>query len=187
MLKHLLFPQTPLQPLDPQTGRSVSLEAVLWNHYYRYYRSAIQDALRRPRRKPFRLGGLAGYEQLVGLLSHLEKRQQEYGGDPYLSSLETRLRSAVEGAQSQAEEVRQAQRFLQQVEHSLAHTPRPPLVAQEKEVVSAGKEMPGQQQSVTPEQMQHKLRQMFDQFGQQPNIDPTGQRLYRKWQRVSQT
>jgi hypothetical protein len=187
LLKHLLFPQTPLQPLDAQTGRSVSLEAVLWNHYYRYYRSAIQDALRRPRRKPFQLGGLAGYEQLVGILSHLEKRQQQYGGDPYLSALETRLRSAVEVAQSQAEQVRQAQRFLQQVEHYLAHTPRPTLVAQEKEVLSAGKERPGQQQPVTPEQVQQQLKQMFDQFGQQPNIAPPGQGLYRKWQRASQT
>ena len=189
MLKHLLFPQMPLQPLDPGTGRR--LEAVLWNRYYRYYRSAIQDALRRPRRKPFQLGGLAGYNQLVGILSHLEKRQQQYGADPYLSSLETRLRSAVEVAQSQAEEVGQAQRFLQQVEHYLAHAPRPTLAAQEKEAMPTGKEtsaeMTAPQQSVTPEQVQQKLTQMFDQFVQQPDVGRTGQRLYRKWQRASQT
>jgi hypothetical protein len=191
LLKHLLFPQRPLQPLDPQTGRVVSLEGVLWNHYYRYYRSAIQDAVRRPRRKPFQLGGLAGYDQLVGVLSHLEKRQQQYGADPYLSSLETRLRSAVEVAQSQAEEVRQAQHFLQQVEHYLAHTPRPTLAAQEKEAMPIGQEssaeMTGQQQTVTPEQAQQKLTQMFDQFAHQPDLGRTGQRLYRKWQRASQT
>jgi hypothetical protein len=187
LLKHLLFPQTPLQPIEPQSGRPVSLEAVLWNYYYRYYRAAIQDALRRPRRKPFQLGGLAGYDQLVGILSHLEKRQQKYGSDLYLSSLETRLRSAVEVAQSQAEQVRQAQRFLQQVEHYLAHTPRPTLAAQEKETIPADQEMTSQQQTVTPEQVQQKLRQMFDQFAQQPDVGRPGQRLYGKWQRASQT
>lgn len=191
MLKHLLFPQTPLQPLDPGTGRPVSLEAVLRHHYYGYYRSAIQDALRRPRRKPFQLGGLAGYEQLVGILSHLEKRQQQYGFDPYLSSLETRLRSAVEGAQPQAEAVGQAQRFLQQVEHYLAHIPRPTLPVQKKETrppdQAVRTEMTGQQQRLTPAQVQQKLTQMFDQFVQQPDVGRPGQRLYRKWQRASQT
>jgi hypothetical protein len=191
LLKHLLFPQRPLQPIDPHNGRPVSLEAVLWHHYYRYYRLAIQDALHRSRRKPFQLGGLAGYDQLVGLLSHLEKRQPHYGSDAYLSALETRLRSAVEVAQSQAEQVRQARRFLQQVEHYLAHTPRPTLAAQQKEALPAGQktgsEMSGQQQPVTPQQVQQKLSQMFDQFAQQPDVGRTGQRLYRKWQSASQT
>ncbi|MHC4230322.1 MAG: hypothetical protein ACYSW0_23050 [Planctomycetota bacterium] len=191
LLKHLLFPQRPLQPIDPNNGGPVSLEAVLWNHYYRYYRLAIQDALHRSRRKPFQLGGLAGYDQLVGLLSHLEKRRQHYGSDAYLSALETRLRSAVEVAQSQAEQVRQAQRFLQQVEHYLAHTPRPTLPAQEKEARPNGQganlELANQPQPVTRAQVQQQLEHMFNQFAQQSNVGRTGQRLYRKWQRASQT
>jgi len=191
LLKHLLFAQQPLLPLDPQRGEPVSRAALLWNHYYRYYRQAIQDALARPRRKPFQLGGLAGYDQLVGLLSHLEKRQQQYGPDPYLRSLETRLRSAVAGAQAQAEPVRQAQRFLQQVAHYLAYTPRPTLTAPEKEARPLGPERrpvrTGPPQPVPPHQVHQQLTRMFDQFVHQPEVGRLGQRLYRKWQQMSQT
>lgn len=132
MLKNLLFPQQPLALIDRENGLPISLEATLWDHYYRYYRLAVQDALHRSRRKPFQLGGLAGYDQLVGVLKHLEQDNPLHNVYPFFQELKSRLRQATEVTCDQAEDIRQAQTFLQQVEHFLAHTPRPTLAAQQK-------------------------------------------------------
>jgi hypothetical protein len=191
LLKRLLFPQTPLRPIDRESGRAATLESVLWRRYYRYYRTAIQDALHRSRRKPFQLGGLVGYDQLLSLLAHLEQRNQIYGPDPYLSRLEARLRSAIETAWAQAEDIRQAQAFLRQVEHFLAHTPRPTLLARERDTgplsASASLEPGGQTQGSGREWVQQQLTQMFGQFAKSPDLGYTGQRLCRKWRNMAQS
>ncbi len=131
MLKNLLFPQQPLALIDRENGRPISLEAVLWDHYYRYYRLAVQDALHRSRRKPFQLGGLAGYDQLVGILKHLEQDNPLHQANPFFQELKSRLQQATGVTSDQAEDIRQAQTFLQQVEHFLAHIPRPTLAVQQ--------------------------------------------------------
>ena len=131
MLKNLLFPQQSLALVDRENGQPISQKAVLWDHYYRYYRMAVQDALHRSRRKPFQLGGLAGYDQLVGVLSHLEQDNPLHKTHPFFRELESRLRQATEVTGDQAEDIRQAQSFLWQVEHFLAHTPRPVLAAEQ--------------------------------------------------------
>jgi hypothetical protein len=191
LLKNLLFPRTPLQPIDPELGIPVSLESVLWNHYYRYYRTAVQDALHRSRRKPFQTGGLDGYDQLAKILTHLEQRNQVYGTDLFLDSLTTRVQQAIETARTQAEDVRQARTFLQQVEHFLAHAPRPafPNQARDSEQeFDGGKPEPAvQTENSGRAWVEQKLRQMFNQFAQQSDLGPTGQRLCRKWHKMSQT
>ncbi len=132
LLKNLLFPQQPLALIDRENGQPISLEAVLWDHYYRYYRLAAQDALHRSRRKPFQLGGLAGYDQLVGILKHLEQDNLLHQDASFFKELKSRLQQAIKVTRDQAEDIRQAQTFLQQVEHFLAHTPRPTLVVPQK-------------------------------------------------------
>jgi hypothetical protein len=116
--------------IDRENGLPISQKAVLWDHYYRYYRLAVQDALHRSRRKPFQLGGLAGYDQLVGILKHLKQDHPLHQANPFFKELKSRLRQATEVTSDQAEDIRQAQTFLQQVEHFLAHTPRPRLAVQ---------------------------------------------------------
>ncbi len=127
----MLFPQQLLALVERETGQPISQGVVLWDHYYRYYRMTVQDALHRSRRKPFQLGGLAGYDQLVGVLSHLEQDNPLHKANPFFSELESRLRQATEATRNQAEDIRQAQSFLGQVEHFLAHTPRPVLAAEQ--------------------------------------------------------
>ena len=127
LLTNLLFRQQPISLFERESGLPINPCAVLWDQYYRYYRSAVQDACNRSRRKPFQLGGLAGFQQLSGILKHIEQREQIYGPDPFLSSLQSRLRQAIDLTHSQAEDIRKATSFLQQVEHFLAHIPRPIL------------------------------------------------------------
>jgi len=191
LLDNLLFPREPLQPFDPERELPMSLESVLWDHYYRYYRAAVQDALHRSRRKPFQVGGLDGYDQLVQILSHLEQRNQIYGPDFFLDALTTRLRQAIEAAHPQAEDVRQAHTFLQQVEHFLAHTVRPELSNQTRD---SGQEsdrarVEPMNQTVKSDKawVDRELKQIFDRFTQQPDLGQTGRRLCRKWRNMSQT
>ncbi|MCP4993040.1 MAG: hypothetical protein GY934_04525, partial [Gammaproteobacteria bacterium] len=127
----MLFPQQPLALVERETGQPISQEAVLWDHYYRYYRMAVQDALHRSRRKPFQLGGLAGYDQLVGVFNHLAQDNPLHKANPFFSELESCLQQATEATRNQAEDIRQAQSFLGQVEHFLAHTPRPVLATEQ--------------------------------------------------------
>ncbi len=127
LLTNLLFPHQSLKLVDRENGLPISQEAILWDHYCRYYLMAVQDALHRSRRKPFQLGGMAGYDQLVGILNHLEQDNPLYNTKPFFSKLTSRLRQAIETTRDQTEDIRQAQTFLQQVEHFLAHIPRPTL------------------------------------------------------------
>lgn len=164
---------------------------MLLHHYYGYYRTAIQDALHRSRRKPFQCGGLQGYDQLVGIVAHVEQRRDMCVPDPYLNALETHLRGAIAVTRAQAEDVRQAHTFLRQVEHFLAHAPRPSWPVQEKTSAqtpnSSVVEPERENRGSGSQWVQQTLEQMFIQFARQPDVGHTGRRLCRKWDSMSQT
>ena len=189
--RNLLFPRNPLRPIDPESGVPVSLESALWEHYYRYYRTAVQDALHRSRRKPFQLGGLDGYDQLTEISSHLEQRDQVYGTDHFLSAMTLRLRKAIAAVRTQAESVRQANTFLQKVEHFLAHAPRPALLNQARDSGRDADETGTEPAAQPPESgkawVEQELKRMSHQFSQRSDLGETGQRLCRKLQKMSLT
>lgn len=142
--------------------------------YYGYYRRAIRDALTRPSRKPFRCGGLQGFDLLKSIHHHLSAREQ---ADPYLDELERRVQAALAATESQAEEVRQARTFLTEVEHYLAQAPRP-----------QGK--PDSEESSPPpgsEAVRKTLEKMFSDWGAREEIGATSRRLLNKWDRMSKT
>lgn len=146
--------------------------------YYGYYRRAIRDALTRPSRKPFKCGGLRGYDQLVGINQHLSARRARWGPDPYLDELQQQVQVAVKAAASQVKAVRQAWTFLTQVERYLAQVPRPALTPAPEEPRPPA---PGS------EVVRRALHELFTDLEQQAVAGSTAQRLLRKWRAMSQT
>lgn len=142
--------------------------AFLLQRYYGYYRRSIRDALTRFSRKPFRCGGLRGYDQLLGIYQYLSMREES---DPYLDELRGRVQAALEATESQAEQVREARTFLTEVEHYLASVPRP-------------KPEPGAEESDPPpgsEAVREKLDEIFSDFEEREDIGSTARRLLKKW------
>lgn len=145
--------------------------AVL-QHYYRYYRRAIRDALNRSSRKPFQCGGLRGYDQLVGIERHLQERRLRYGPDAYLDQLHERVQNALLSTASWADQVRQMHTYLTQVEHYLDQMHRPSL---QSDTAETHVSMPGS------ETVQRELEKMFLDLVQQSNTCPLLRRLVRRW------
>ena len=172
----MLFPQEPCcSPEDADREAPAEEKQVFFlQHYYGYYRRAIRDALTRPSRKPFRCGGLQGYDQLKGIYQHLSARE---ACDPYLDELTRGVKAALEAQGSQVEDVRQARNFLLEVEHYLASVPRPELEPNPEATDSP----PGS------EAVREELGEMFDAWRAREDIGSTGRRLLRKWDAMSET
>jgi len=168
--EQLLFPKA-------LTASGPGVVAV-WQHYYDYYRHAIQDALQRSSRKPFQCGGLQGYEQLVGIGQHLHQRRIQFGPDSYLDQLQERVQTAVQKVAAQAEGIRQAHTFLTRVEQCLAHAARPNIDTDDQEHTL----------SVPDSQVvRQEMERMFSDLAQQPVVHPVVRRLVRKWRSMSNT
>lgn len=165
-----------LFPKSQEKGESGGV--ALRQHYYSYYRRAIQDALRRSSRKPLQCGGLRGYDQLENIAQHLQQRHIQCGPDAYLDALHERAQIALHEAAAQAQGVRQAHTFLTQVEHYLAHAPRPSVQTGDPMQRPSG---PGSQV------VQQELTRMFSDLAQQTGIHPTVRRVLRKWRQMSKT
>jgi hypothetical protein len=168
--EHLLFPES--------VATHVRGSAAALQHYYGFYRRAIRDALNHSSRKPFRCGGLRGYDQLVGIERHLQQQCTRNGRDPYLSLLHQRVQRALASTVTQAEQVRQMHTFLTQVEHYLAQVPRPTTRTDKcQRVVPA----PGSQA------VEQELERMFSDLMQQSKTCPLAWRLNRRWRSMSKT
>jgi hypothetical protein len=146
--------------------------AAVLQHYYRYYRRAIRDALNRSSRKPFQCGGLRGYEQLVSIDLHLQQRRMQHGADTYLDQLHERVQNALRSAASQADQVRQTHAFLVQVERYLAqaHGSAPKPDRSETDASTSDSET-----------VRQKLDEMFSDLVQPPNTCSLARRLARRW------
>jgi hypothetical protein len=146
--------------------------AAVLQRYYEYYRRAVRDALNRSSRKPFQCGGLRGYDQLVGIDRHLQERRMQRGSDAYLDQLHKCVQDALRSAASQADQVRQTQAFLTQVERYLAQAhcsgPKPDTVETN---VSAP----------DSETVRLELEKMFSDFVQRSQSCPLVRRLARRW------
>jgi hypothetical protein len=165
---HLLFPESVVT--------HVNGTAAVLQRYYGHYRRAIRDALNRPSRKPFPLGGLRGYDQLVAIEQHLRQQRLRSGPDPYLSLLHDRVQRAVTMTATRAEQVRQMHTFLRQVEHYLAEVPRPSVGTDEQET---GVTVPGSQA------VQEKLEEMFSDLAQKSKTSRLAWQMTRKWRYLS--
>lgn len=167
---NLLFTQPDDTVVDTDQDKVVLLE-----QYYGYYRQAVRDALTRPTRRPFQLGGLQSYDQLLGVNQALLSRRERWGTDAYLDGLQQRVQAAVQAAEAQAESVRQAKAHLVKVEHYLNQAPLPQLNPQP------------QSPDISPPhslEVKHKLDHIFSDLAQRPDLSPTARRLLEKRQRM---
>ena len=138
-----------------------------WEHMR--YRKAIQDARHLGRRKPFRCGGLRGYEQLQAIATHFAVLQREQGLDPYLSQLQICVQQALERAQPLAEDVREARNWIVEVERLLADEP----------VVEEGR---------SPSTIQRqRMEELFAECNEQEAVGPTVKSLLGTWRRMLDT
>ena len=149
--------------------------AVHLEQYYGYYRQAVRDALTRPIRKPFQLGGLQGHDQLVGINQSLLSRRERWGTDAYLDDLQQRVQAAIQATETRAESVRQAKDCLVEVECCLNRVPLPQLNARPEQLVPS----PSRSQEV-----KQTLDQIFSDLAQKPDRSPTVRRLLEKRQRM---
>lgn len=159
---------------DAETANEQEARVGQMERYYGYYRRAVRDALTRSSRKPLQYGGLQGYDQLVGINQALLQRREKWGTDPYLDALQQRVQSAVTAAQTQAASIHQAKDCLVEVERCLAQSPLPSL------------DTPPEPSPSSPRSqiVARKLKQIFDDLAQQPDLSSTSLRLIEKWKRM---
>lgn len=151
---------------------------VVLQHFYGYYRRAIRDALSRPSRKPFRCGGLQGYDQLVGIEQYLSQQRLKGSLDPYLDQLHGCVQRALEATASRAQGVRQARACLTEMECYLAEASRPSMGGDPRET---------QRLRSGSETVQRELEQMVSDWVQQPDVRPLTRRLAHKWKSMSKS
>ena len=146
----------------PLVQDSLNDQAITyWEHTW--YRRAIQDTRHLGSRKPFRCGGLRGYDQLQVIVDHLATRQAEQGLDPYLSKLQACAQRAVEQAHPLADDVRQAHEWVVRTERLLASVP----VADGKQPLSAIQ--------------RQRMRDLLTECESQENVGATVRRLQCTW------
>ena len=132
-----------------------------WEHTW--YRRAIQDTRHLGSRKPFRCGGLRGYDQLQVIVDHLATRQAEQGLDPYLSKLQACAQRAVELARPLVDDVRQAKEWVVRIERLLADVP----IADGMQPLSAIQ--------------RQRMRDLLTECENQQDVGITVRRLQRTW------
>jgi hypothetical protein len=132
-----------------------------WEHTW--YRRAIQDTRHLGSRKPFRCGGLRGYDQLQVIVDHLATRQAEQGLDPYLSKLQACAQRAVELARPLVDDVRQAKEWVVRIERLLADVP----IADGTQPLSAIQ--------------RQRMRDLLTECENQQDVGITVRRLQRTW------
>jgi len=167
---NLLFTQPDDTVVDTDRDTVVLLE-----QYYGYYRRSVRDALTRPIRRPFQLGGLQGYDQLLSVNQALLSRRERWGADVYLDGLQQRVQDAVRTTRVQAESIRQAKDCLIEVERCLDQAPLPQLNAQPKSSDTSPPHSP---------EVKQKLDQIFSDLAQRPDLSPTARRLLEKRRRM---
>jgi hypothetical protein len=146
----------------PLVENSLNDQAITyWEHTW--YRRAIQDTRHLGSRRPFRCGGLRGYDQLQVIVDHLATRQAEQGLDPYLSKLQACAQRAVEQAHPLADDVRQAHEWVVRTERLLASVP----VADGKQPLSAIQ--------------RQRMRDLLTECESQENVGATVRRLQCTW------
>ena len=86
-------------------------------------RTAIRDAVNRKSRKPFRWGGLKGYEQLEAIAKALGEMSWDEPETDYLRRLKLRVDQVVEAFRVNVEDLRQAHTWLRRIAACLRYPP----------------------------------------------------------------
>lgn len=137
-------------------------------------RLAIRDAVNQESRKPFHWGGLAGYDQLAAIEQALNQVSAEEAETTYLSSLRARVSRTVERFRVNAQDIREAHRWLRRIAQCLRYPP------------SAYPESHGADSTLDSAQVKQEMQALLAEF--QPDLKrcPAQRALYNAWHRVWQ-
>jgi hypothetical protein len=131
-------------------------------------RRGMRDAVNRSSRKPFRWGGLSGYQQLEALAQELRQMLASGPENHYLCRLLGQVERAVSNNRTLAEDLRQAQAWTQRIAGCLRYpTPTAP-------------ETPGP----TGQQVAREMEALLQQFRPDFKRRPAQTALYRAWRRL---
>jgi hypothetical protein len=148
------------QPRDPTL---IALEKQI--------RKGIRDALNRSSRKPFRWGGLTGYQQLTALAQELRQTAASGLANDYLQQLLDQVERAVRNNRTLAEDVGAAYTWTQRIAACLRY----PTTAQQEPERPSG------------QQVADEMNILMQQFHPDLKRRPAQTALYRAWQRLWRT
>lgn len=137
-------------------------------------RLAIRDAVNQESRKPFHWGGLAGYDQLAAIAQALNEIPSAAAETAYLSGLRARVSRTVERFRVNAQDVREAHRWLRRIAQCLRYPP------------AAYPESHGPDSTLDSAQVTQEMEALLAEFQPDPKRCPAQMALYRAWHRVWQ-
>ena len=131
-------------------------------------RVAIRDAVNQKSRKPFRWGGLKGYEQLEAIAQALEEVPSDEPETDYLWRLKLRVERVVEAYRVNTADLREAHTWLRQIADCLRYPPSDSAP----------------EPSLTGEQVKEEMEALLQSF--QPDLKrrPAQAALYGAWHRT---
>lgn len=135
-------------------------------------RVAIRDAVNRVSRKPFRWGGLAGYQQLEAIAHALHRVAQEPAETAYLQQLACQVERAVQNTRTLAQDVAAAHTQLRRIAECLHYPP-----------AAAAAPAP----ALTSQQVKAAMEQLLQDFKPDLKRQPAQAALLHAWQRVWRT
>jgi hypothetical protein len=131
-------------------------------------RVAIRDAVNQKSRKPFRWGGLKGYEQLEAIAQTLDEVPRDEPETDYLWQLKSRVERVVEAYRVNAADLREAHTWLRQIADCFRYPPSDSTP----------------EPSLTGEQVKEEMEALLQSF--QPDLErrPAQAALYGAWHRT---
>ncbi|WP_414546594.1 hypothetical protein [Nostoc sp. CCY0012] len=142
-------------------------------------RAAIRDCVNRTSRKPFRWGGLSGYEQLqaIGLiLRSLPCRELD---TDYLSLLSVWIDQALSNNLSVALDLAEAHKWLQRIAECLCYPNNSNFTSDDVTDITQTAKIP-----LTSFQVRRDMEQLLQQFVPDPGQNPAQLALKKKLQRL---
>lgn len=142
-------------------------------------RAAIRDCLNRTSRKPFRWGGLNGYEQLEAIGSILRSLPCREIDTDYLSVLSVWIDQALNNNLSVALDLAQAHKWLRQIADCLRYREYSNCNADNVTDITQSAEI-----SLTSLQVRRDMEELLEQFQPDPRQCPAQFALKKKLQRL---
>jgi len=135
-------------------------------------RRAIRDAVNRSSRKPFRWGGLAGYQQLAALVEELRAVLETSSENPYLWQLLRQAERAVTSNRTLAEDVNEAYTWVRRIAACLRYGQQGAADAKAPSSVQVAQEM---------DALLDQFRPDFKRRPAQSALHSAWRRLWRNW------
>jgi hypothetical protein len=142
-------------------------------------RAAIRDCVNRTSRKPFRWGGLSGYQQLEAIGSILRSLPCREIDTDYLSVLSVWVDQALSSNRSVALDLEEAHQWLRRIADCLRYTEDSKLNAENVTNITQTPSFP-----LTSLQVRREMEELLQKFQPDPQQNPAQFALKKKLQRL---